>query len=154
MSIVISDIQLLASIAATRVKPKTTHRWPAGVTKEGYLCRPRMSIGSEQKVYERAPYGKHGNPYQPPLLIVQIDDIWNSCPHQWTDEGMIEEGFPSVHDYAIWWDRWKVGDHNCKPWVEMQDTQFWVCRFHLVGRTEYFRPRCESHAKEAGLRVE
>ena len=153
MSLVIPDIQLTAAIKS-RVCPKTTHRWPAGVNPlTGYLRLPRMQEDTEHKVYERAPYGSHGNKHELPLLVVYIEEIWDSEPQEWTDEEMFAEGFANLSAYAGWWDEWKAGRETlCKPWVEMQRVRFWCCRFHLTETLPYYTARMQMWAKELGLR--
>lgn len=158
MSLVIPDIQLIALIKADPRKtvPKTTHRWPAGVNPHtGYLRQPKMQERTEHKVYERAPYGSYGNPHEPPLLVVYIEEIWDSKPHEWCDEEMIHEGFTDIEAYGIWWDQWKAGvEKGCKPWVETQGESFWCCRFHLTRTLPYYNARLQVWAQELGIPFE
>lgn len=153
MSLIIPDMAVLGLIAVNPHKkiPKTTHRWPSGQTSEGYMCMPKMSIGSQHKVYEHAPHGRYGNELEPPLLIVEIEWIVSSMPAEWTDEEMLHEGFTDLYTYGIWWDMWRQGHRNCKYWDEMQGEPFWVCGFRLVGATDYFWRRLEQYGRERGL---
>lgn len=153
MSLVIPDFRLVAMILAdpTRAIPKRTHRWPAGTTRMGTLCRPKMAEGSHHNVYEIAPHGKYGNPYAPPLLTVEIRWVEDGKPSDWLDEDMVHEGFDSVYTYGLWWDRWRQGKKNCGYWAEMQDEAFWVCAFEPIGKTEFFARRAHQYAAENGL---
>jgi len=150
VSLIIPDFFLVMKIAATgKSIPKTTHRWPSGKTIDGYMCNPKMNVGSDHKVYLRAPHGAHGNRAEPPMFLVRITNLWDSFPHEWTDEDMLAEGFDSLHSYGVWWDAHRAGKaKNYNPWAEMQDEPFWVCSFAPLNKTVYFDRMLEMWVKK------
>lgn len=107
-----------------------------------------MTPGTNHQVYERARHGKYGDHSAPPYLVVRIDDLQPSWPMEWEDEDIYPEGFTDLEAYGIWWDKYRVGNHLCKTWVEMQQEPFWVAYFTCVGKTPFFDLRVREYAQK------
>ena len=144
MSLIVPSLGLIQKI---HDRKKTTHRWPAGVAPDGYLRDPKMRPGTQHKVYEHAPHGRYGNKYEMPLLLVQIYDVEHKSPWEWADEEIVDEGFDDMDQFEDWWNRNRAGAKNCKPWHEMQDEQFWIAHFQLVGKTQYYDIRVDQFVR-------
>lgn len=148
MALIVPDFYQVLLIAAGR---KTTHRWPAG-QRDGMMRSPRMSPGTEHQVFEHAPHGRYGDPNEPPLLIVKVDDVRPTWPNDWDDDEMPAEGFADLEAYGLWWDTYRVGSHLCKPWVEMQREPFWMARITCKGKTPMYTYRYKSYVRSVKKR--
>lgn len=149
MAIIVPDFYQIIQIEQGS---KTLHRWPAGQKADGTLCAPKMASGSDHQVYEHARHGKYGDPHAPPLLLVRVHEVWPSWPQDWTNEEIIHEGFGDLEAYGAWWERFRVGSHLCKPWIEMQQEPFWVARFTCLSQTPMYEYRCVEYAKKTAHR--
>jgi hypothetical protein len=147
--LVIPDFGLIWKIAQ---RQKTTHRVPAGLTRDGFITDPKWRVQSEHKIFERAPYGSHGNKAEPWYLTVYIAAAWTSTPVDWSDEDMVYEGFEDLYDFGQWWDRWRAGENKyCKTWAEMQSEHFHCCSFVPVGKSIQYDVRLGMHQRQLGL---